>query len=90
MLRAFQGFRACPENRHIKQLGRCKILDTPIVLNNEIKPLEDNNKKNILFNGENQVNNYTEEEIKFSNNIKKDIIKVEEEKIKYRNEINLI
>ena len=28
MLRAFQGFRACPENRHIKQLGRCKILDT--------------------------------------------------------------
>ena len=43
-----------------------------IVLNNEIKPLEDNNKKNKLFSGENQVNNY---------------IEVEEEKKQYRNEI---
>ena len=56
-----------PEINNIINI-RCKILDTPIVLNNEIKPLEDNNKKNKLFNGENQVNNYTEEEIKFSKN----------------------
>ena len=46
----------------------CNILDTPIVLYNEIKPLEDNNKKNKLLNSENQVNKYTEEEIKFSKN----------------------
>jgi hypothetical protein len=88
---------------------RCKILDTPIVLINEIKPLEDNNKKNKLFNGENQVNNYTEEEIKFSKNkgiefkynnneiidnkkineiINKEIDK-DKESINYKNEINL-